>query len=190
MWTCECSYLTMYMWRSENSWQNQFSRPSSSGLVAGFSRQWNILQAQYYQLLLLGTLLLHNLCLMLDSSTFHLVYSATYLKQQLSNIQTSHSFLNTLALKSGPFPDDKHYPNPPIHFYPYTKTTRKCDFFPTKLHCVAKIIINETQNYLQEKRIIWRKANGWLEIKRKGKWPVLDQGQKGNKGLDIFHGEL
>lgn len=144
----------MYMWRSENSWQNQFSRPSSSGLVAGFSRQWNILQAQYYQLLLLGTLLLHNLCLMLDSSTFHLVYSATYLKQQLSNIQTSHSFLNTLALKSGPFPDDKHYPNPPIHFYPYTKTTRKCDFVPTKLHCVAKIIINETQNYLQEKRII------------------------------------
>lgn len=123
-------------------------------LSGRLSSQWNILQAQYYQLLLLGTLLLHNLCLMLDSSTFHLVYSATYLKQQLSNIQTSHSFLNTLALKSGPFPDDKHYPNPPIHFYPYTKTTRKCDFVPTKLHCVAKIIINETQNYLQEKRII------------------------------------
>lgn len=178
------------MWRSENSWQHQFSHPSSSGLVAGFSSQWDILQAQYYQLFLLGTLLLYNLCLMLDSSTFHLVYSAIYLKQQLPNIQTSHSFLNTLALKSGPFPGDRHCPNPPIHLYPHTKTTRKCDFFPIKLHCVAKVIINETQNYLQDKGIIWRKENGWLEIKRKGKWPVLGQGQKGNKDLDIFHSKL
>lgn len=142
------------MWRSENSWQHQFSRPSSSGLVAGFSSQWDILQAQYYQLFLLGTLLLYNLCLMLDSSTFHLVYSAIYLKQQLPNIQTSHSFLNILALKSCPFPGDRHCPNPPIHLYPHTKTTRKCDFFPIKLHCVAKVIINETQNYLQDKGII------------------------------------
>lgn len=67
---------------------------------------------------------------MLDSSTSRLAYSATYLKQQLPNTQTSHSFLNILALKSGPFPDDKHYPNPPIYFYPHTKTIRKCDFFP------------------------------------------------------------